>query len=148
MAIANWNPFREMEDLLSRYATFAQDATRGDAREALASADWRPLVDIRENKDGYLIDIELPSVKKEDVNVAVKDGVLSVVGERKAEDVQQNGMRTHRIERRYGRFARSFVLPEDADSERIGATYRDGLLSLTIARREEVKPKSITIDVR
>ena len=144
MAIVRWNPAREMDEIFNRY--FSGDVGRSFWGENLASSDWVPSVDIRETNDEYRIDVELPAVAAEDVKVSVKDGVLAVTGERKYDDTSKDG-KVHRVERRYGRFSRSFRLPEDADESRIDAKAKHGVLHLTLHKREQVKPRAIEVKV-
>ncbi len=132
---------RDFDDLFSWLGDFNRNAVG----EGLGSADWTPAVDIRETDDDYRIDIELPAVAAEDVKVTVKDGVLEVTGERRFEKETQG--KVHRVERRYGRFVRSFRLPENVDEQRIDASSKDGVLHLKLAKREEVKPRSIEVRV-
>ena len=142
MNVVRWNPIREMDDFFNRINDFSKVA----GNENLATSDWMPPVDIRESDKSYSIDIELPAVAAEDVNVSVKDGLLTVTGERKAEKETED-KKVHRVERQYGKFTRSFRLPEDADEEKIDAKSKDGVLYLTIDKREEVKPRSIQVKV-
>ncbi len=142
MSIVRWNPIREMDDFFNRYSDFSKAGTN----ENLAAADWIPAVDIRESDKDYSIDVELPAIGAEDVNVSVKDGLLTVTGERKSEK-ETNDKKVHRVERQYGKFTRSFRLPEDANEEAINAKSKDGVLYLTIDKREEVKPRSIQVKV-
>ncbi len=144
MSLAVWNPVRELDEILNKLSR----VPAGDNNiwgETLASADWMPAVDIRETDAEYQIELELPQISPEAVQVTFRDGVLGVTGERKFEKETQG--KVHRVERRYGRFARSFRLPETADENRIEARARDGVLYLTIAKREEVKPKTIQVQV-
>jgi HSP20 family protein len=142
MSIVRWNPSQEMDEFFNRFA----DLSRGGWGENLASSDWSPPVDIRETETDFQIDLELPAVKPEDVKVTVKDGVLAVTGERKYE--KETKGKVHRVERRYGRFTRSFRLPETADESKIEASAKDGVLYLKVAKRAEVQPRAIEINVR
>jgi len=141
MALVRWNPTREFEEFFNRHS----DLSRSFWGEDMASTDWTPPVDIKETPENYQIDIELPAVAAEDVKVTVKDGVLAVSGERKLENEAEG--KVHRIERRYGRFTRSFRLPEDADEGRIEASAKDGVLHLKLHKREQVKPRAIEVKV-
>ncbi len=116
MAIVKWDPFRELEEMSDRLnRMFARPAMwQGNGKEIMTVADWTPLVDISETEGEYLIKAELPEVKKEDVKVTVEDGVLTMQGERKQEK-EEKGKKLHRIERSYGRFVRSFTLPDTID---------------------------------
>lgn len=140
MNVVKWSPFRELDNLLQAF-----DRPSAPVRRA----DWLPLVDIRENGDAYQIDVEIPAVAVEDLSVTVADGVLSVSGERKSQAdsgavEEESGGRIHRAERRFGRFVRNFQLPKDADEEAISAQRKDGVLYLTIAKRQTV---GRTIDI-
>ena len=138
MNVVRWNPFREMEALLNSVSSDAW------GNEQLAAQDWRPLVDIRENSANYEIAVEVPAVNAKDISVAVKDRVLTVSGERKDEK-ESTEHKVHRIERRYGRFARSFVLPENANPDAIEANAKDGVITIRVGKREENRPKSIEV---
>jgi HSP20 family protein len=141
MSIVRWNPAREMDALFNQL-------DRGFAGwgENMASSDWNPAVDIHETDDDYQIDLELPAVQPADVKVTFKDGVLAVSGERKFE--KETKGKVHRVERRYGRFTRSFRLPENADESKISANAKDGVLYLKVAKRAEVKPRAIEVKVQ
>ena len=143
MNVVRWNPMRELESFLNQ-GGFGQSTGDAWGNEQLAVQDWRPLVDIRENGAQYEIAIDVPAVLIKDIHVAVKDRVLTVSGERKTE-TERTEDKLHRVERRYGRFARSFVLPENANPDAIDANAKDGVLVIKILKREENKPKSIEV---
>lgn len=148
-AITRWDPFKELEDLENRLSTlFGRAPVRknGDKKESLTVAEWAPLVDIVEDEKEYLIKAELPEVKKEDAKVTVQDDVLTIAGERKYEK-EEKGKKYHRVERAYGSFERSFILPEDADGAKIVAEFKDGVLTVHLPKSEKVKPKSIEVKV-
>lgn len=109
-------------------------------------ADWAPTVDISETDAEYAIKAELPEVKKEDVKVTVEDGVLTLQGERKQEK-EEKGKKYHRIERSYGRFVRSFTLPDTVDESKVKAEYTDGVLHLHLPKSEKAKPKQIDVKI-
>jgi HSP20 family protein len=138
MSIVHWNPWREFDDLFSRVASAPG--------EALARSEWLPPVDITETEQNYRLDIELPAVAPADVDVAVKDGVLTVTGERRSESESGEGKR-HRVERRFGKFYRSFRLPENVDEESIDASYKDGVLCLVVAKKEKAQPRRIEVAI-
>jgi HSP20 family protein len=141
MSIVRWNPSRELDEFFNRFV-----GTRsGASDENLASSDWSPAVDIRETDDDFQIDVEVPAIAAADVKVTVNDGVLTVTGERKYEKEVKGKVR--RVERQYGRFVRSFRLPDNADEGRIEANAKDGVLYLKVAKREEVKPRAIEVKV-
>jgi HSP20 family protein len=142
MSIVRWNPAREFDEFFNRYG----DVNRNVWGENIAASDWTPAVDVRETDHDFQIDIDLPAVAAEDVKVSIKDGVLAVTGERKYEKETEG--KVHRVERRYGRFTRSFRLPENADENAVEARSKDGVLHVVVGKREEVKPRSIEIQVQ
>lgn len=147
--ITRWDPFRELDELQTRLsALFGRAPVRknGSKDEALAVAEWAPVVDIVEDENEYLIKAELPEVKKEEVKVTVQDDVLTISGERMFEK-EEKGRKYHRMERAYGSFARSFTLPEDADGEKVAAEFKDGVLKVHLPKSEQAKPKSIEVKI-
>ena len=139
---------RELEEFQNRVLSAFNPAhsRRENGQEALTSAEWMPLVDIAEDDTEYVISAELPEVKKEDVRVTVENGVLTMNGERRFEK-EENNKRYHRVERAYGRFARSFALPEDGDPGKIRAEFKDGVLKIYVTKSEAARPKQIDVKV-
>lgn len=111
-----------------------------------ATAEWTPTVDIVEDDKSYTVKAELPDVKKEDVHVSVENGVLTLTGERKFEKEEKN-RKYHRTERAYGRFARSFSLPTNIDPQKVSASYKNGILDVSVAKSEKAMPRQIEIKV-
>ena len=148
MNMTVWNPFREMENMLERYT---QATGRGidtnDIGADLGFAKWAPTVDIEESDDSYLIRADVPGVDKKDIDVCMEQGVLSITGEKQVEKDSGKGTKHHRRERYSGSFARRFTLPNTIKADKVDATYKDGVLSLTIPKAEESKPKAIEIKV-
>jgi HSP20 family protein len=145
MSLVRWDPWREMEDMFDRY-TRAVGWPRGGGQEVLASGDWSPRVDIAETDAEFVIKAELPEIKKDDVKVTVANGVLTVSGERKQEK-EEKGKKFHRVERYFGTFSRSFTVPENVDENKVKATFKDGVLTLTLAKTEVAKPKAVEVKV-
>jgi len=147
--LTRWDPLKEMEELQNRLSGLfgRAQARRGNGeQESITVAEWAPLVDITEDDKEYLIKAELPEVKKEDVKVAVENGVLTISGERKSEKEEKN-KKYHRIERAYGSFERSFIVPDDADADKVNAEFKDGVLSVHLSKSEKAKPKQIEVKV-
>lgn len=140
-----WNPFQEFESLLDRYSKSGGLSKRLDTD--LSFADWSPSVDIEEEDDKYLIKADLPGVDKKDIEVKLEGGVLSIRGEKHTETETGKGTKRHRTERFHGTFARSFTLPDAVKADKVDASYKDGVLELSIPKAEEAKPKSIDIKV-
>jgi HSP20 family protein len=107
---------------------------------------WAPRVDIAEDEKEYIINAELPGVKKEDVKVSVENGVLSIAGERKTEK-EEKGKKYHRVEQTYGTFMRTFSLPEGSSGEKISAEFRDGILKVHLPKEEKAKAKAIEVKI-
>ena len=145
--LTRWNPFREMDDLQRRLENFFSLAPSrvADGTEVTQSR-WEPLVDITEDDKEYLIKVELPEVRKEDVKLTVENGVLTISGERKFEKEEKN-KKLHRIERVYGSFMRSFRFPQDADESKVNADFKDGVLTVHLMKSEKARPKTIEVKV-
>ena len=147
--LTRWSPLKELEEMEKRLSTLfgrAPASTAGDKKEAIAVAEWSPLVDITEDEKEYLVKAELPEMKKEEIKINVHDDVLSISGERKYEK-EEKGKKYHRVERAYGSFMRSFTLPEDADGSKVSAEYKDGVLRVHLPKSEKAKPKAVEIKV-
>lgn len=147
--VTRWDPFREMDEIQKRFnSIFVLAPQRANAgkEETMTVAQWLPLVDITEDEREYLIKAELPEVRKEDVKVTVENGVLTISGERKFEK-EEKDKRYHRVERAYGSFTRSFNVPDDADDTKVGAEFKDGVLTVRLTKSEKARPKSIEVKV-
>lgn len=111
------------------------------------SRDLVPAVDVSENENEFVVRVEIPGVRKEDVNVTVENGVLTISAESKSETEEKEGERVIRQERRYGKYMRSLRLGTDIDESKVKAIHKDGVLQVTLQKAEEVKPKRISVDV-
>src|SRR5437763_10373927 len=149
--VITWNPLREMDEAQNRLSRFFLGGfpNRIGSGEVpnLAVADWSPEVDISEDDRGYLLKADLPEMKKDEVRVTVEDGVLSVSGERKTEK-EDHKKKFHRIERSFGTFRRSFTLPEDADSTKVTAEFRDGVLKVHLPTTPVARSKATQVKVQ
>jgi len=143
MNLITWSPFRELEDFFDRYTRELSRLRPGLAGDGL---QWRPSADIVETDDEYTIKADLPEVKKEDIDIRVENGVLTLSGERRVEKTTDNE-REHRREAFYGKFARSFSLPDDVDVDKISAECRDGVLKIHLPKSESKKPRTIEVKV-
>lgn len=144
MNIVRWEPLREFDELFRHYAP-AQ--SRAIATKNGEETSWTPTANISETKKEYLIKAELPEMKKEDVNITLQNGVITIAGERKhvKDDQDESSLR---IESFYGRFSRSFALPDGIDSAAIRAQSKDGILSVHIPKTPAEMPKKIDIKVQ
>jgi HSP20 family protein len=141
MALMRWTPWQELESMNRQLSHLLDDSpTSMD----LEGGRWAPSVDIRETDEVLMVQAELPGIDKKDVKLEVKDGVLTISGERRYEkDVKEENV--HRIERSYGSFTRSFSLPTNVDAEKVNAEMKDGVLSVRLPKRESARPKAIEI---
>ena len=148
MSLVKWDPFREMEDFFGRYRVPGGVFPANRLELSSADVEWRPAADITENDKEYLIKADLPEVKREDVNVALDDGVLTITGERRLEKSSEDE-KQHRIEAFYGSFSRSFRVPDDVDLSAISANTKDGVLRVRLPKVKKVeKPAPTRIDVK
>jgi HSP20 family protein len=148
MAIVRFDPFRDlasMQDRINRI--FGEAYLRNNDEEVSNRGDWRPVVDIFENdKHEIVLRAELPGLKREEIDIRVENNTLTLKGERKRDgEVKQESY--HRVERSYGGFSRSFSLPATINTEKVGATFTDGVLTITLPLREEAKPRQIQVQV-
>lgn len=148
MAIVRWEPFQNLLATQREFDRLFREAFTPFLGEGETSTrTWAPPVDIYETGDNIVLKAELPGIEPKDVEVRVEDNTLYLKGERKFEkEVKDENY--HRVERSYGAFARSFALPNSIDAEKVAAEYKDGVLTLTLPKREEAKPKTIKIDVK
>lgn len=115
--------------------------------EEATTDNFAPPIDITERENEFVVRTDLPGVKKEDINITLENGVLTISAEYKKEDEQKEGDRVIRQERRYGRYVRSLRLGVPIDEKKIKANYKDGVLELMLPKAEEAKPKKISVDV-
>lgn len=115
--------------------------------EQAANRPWSPAVDILETGDAVTLKADLPDVKTEDIDIRVEDGTLTLKGSRKfANDETVKGY--HRIERRHGEFVRAFALPSSVESDKVGADYKNGVLTITLPKKETAKPRQVKVEIQ
>ena len=146
MPVIKYAPFgTELEDFHAGLRVFQDSLSRLFSEPA--SRPWSPPVDIFETENELVLKADLPEVDPKNVGVQLENGTLTLKGERKFEE-QKNGERGfHRIERSYGSFVRAFSLPDTVDGEKVKADYRNGVLTITLPKKEVAKPKSISVNV-
>ena len=149
MAIVRWEPFRDLMTVQERMNRIFEEAfrgARGGEDDWALGGTWAPPVDIYEQNGNLVLKAELPGIDPKDVDVRVENNVLTLNGERKFENEVKRDQ-YHRVERAYGRFSRSFTLPNVVDTANIKAEFKEGLLRVVMPKREEAKPKQISISV-
>jgi len=156
MSIIRWNPARELATLPSdvfnmqreinkMFDSFFRGGTQSD--EPSNFSYWTPAVDITEQDDQYSVKVELPGVNKDDVKITLESNILTIRGEKKQEK-EEKEKNYHRVERTYGSFQRSFTLPTVVKSDKIDAIFKDGILTISLPKAEEAKPKQIEVRVK
>ena len=141
--MTRYNPFDDLRRLESRFfEPFFRFPVFG---EEMQSNVWNPPVDVHEEGDRIFVKVEVPGVDEKNLKVTFEDGLLTISGERQFE--RKDDRNYHRIERAYGSFTRSFSLPRSVDASQIVADYRNGVLEVSIPKKEEAKPKQIAINV-
>lgn len=146
--ITRFDPFREINALHNAMTRALQTAGTGTGfgDELTTTGTFVPPVDIYEDENSLSLRLEIPGMKQDDLDIRLENNTLTVRGERKFE-TEEKEENFHRIERRYGSFSRSFTLPNTVDTESVRADYKDGILSIEMAKRAETKPKQIKIGV-
>jgi HSP20 family protein len=139
MSLSHFDPLanlRLFEDAFSRMLT-----------EPQTNRPWAPAVDIYETENELVLKADLPDVDLKDIDVRVENQTLTISGERKF-DTQESGKGYHRIERNYGSFVRSFTVPNTFDTENVGAEFKNGVLSVTLPKKEAAKPRQVKVEVK
>ncbi len=158
MSLIRWSPVRDLTpwgtDLFSDLSHINREMNRlfdsflrgGVSDDGSFGTFWNPPVDIREREDAYLVEVELPGLTKDDVKITMENNVLMIKGEKSQESEEKRGS-CHRTERVYGSFLRSFTLPSSVKNDKIEAQYKNGVLTITLPKVEEAKPKAIEVKV-
>ena len=153
MTLARWNPTKELLGMEKEFSKlfdtfnnrFGLKSSNND--EEFMNAVWSPLTDVIEDTDKYSLRLDLPGVKKEDVKLSFVNGQLSISGERHSE-TENNNATFHHIERAFGKYYRSFSLPEKIIEDKIDAEFKDGILNIVIPKAEEANPKQIEVKIK
>jgi HSP20 family protein len=149
--MTRWDPFQDLrsaQDEMAQMSPMLAHALGLHAQQASGRATttaWAPAVDISERKDAYLVTVELPGLKAEDLDITMEDGLLTIQGERQFTS-ESSEQQFHRVERRYGAFRRSITLPAHVTAEGIQASVEDGVLQILVPKAEEAKPKRIQVN--
>lgn len=141
--IVSYDPFRNFRSIQGEInRLFERDLEESTGQ----MTQWPMRVDIREDENQIVIKADVPGMEQKDISVNIDNGMLTIAGERKFDDVE-NKEQYHRVERSYGRFSRSFQLPNTTEATNISATYKNGVLEVTLPKREEAKPRSVQVQI-
>jgi HSP20 family protein len=144
--LSNWPTFGRLSNLRDELDTlFELPFWSNFGRQTQLFSGWTPALDLYQNNDNVIAVVELPGMRKEDIEISLHDGMLTIAGERKTET--QGGEKAERSERYIGKFRRSITLPTRVDADKVSATYKDGILTVTLSKAEEAKPKQIQVNV-
>lgn len=148
MAMVRWNdPFREFALLQDRINRAFGDAYGPTDAGVLSASTWVPPVDVYQNGDHELVlKAELPDMTREAIEITIENGTLTIKGDKKPSDEVKDDQ-LHRVERRYGPFSRSFAVPATVDTAKVGADYKNGVLTIRLPIREEAKPRQVRVEV-
>jgi len=155
MSIVRWTPTRDLAAFPSDVLNIQREINRmfnsffrsETEDESLANIGWNPAVDIAEHDDAYVVKVELPGVSRDEVKIVSQENTLTIRGEKKQEK-ESKGSNYQRVERAYGAFQRSFSLPSTIKGDKIEATFKDGVLTVTLPKAEEAKGKEIEVKVK
>jgi HSP20 family protein len=141
-----WSGFTRLSDLREEIDRLFEAPLAEWARTPSLFGGWTPAIDLIENKDNIVVKAELPGMRKEDIEVTLHEGTLNIAGERKSEKkVEEAGL--YRSERFFGRFQRAITLPAAVAGDKVKADYKDGILTITLPKTEEAKPKQIDVSI-
>jgi HSP20 family protein len=143
--LRKYDPFAGF-DMLPSFRFF-EDAMNRVLSEPASARPWAPAVDILENEDELVLKADIPDVKLEEIEISLENDTLTLKGERKFEQTESGKGGYHRIERSYGTFVRCFSLPDTVDTEKVKADYKNGVLTVTLPKKEVAKPRTVKVEV-
>jgi HSP20 family protein len=144
--LSTWQNLEQLSGLRDEIERLFESPLTELARASQLFSGWTPALDVHEEKDDIVVRVELPGMKKEDIELSLHDGSLSISGERKSEKKFED-TEVYRAERFVGRFQRTVALPAPVAADRVKAQYKDGVLTVTLPKTEEAKPKQIDVQV-
>jgi len=142
----NWSPVEQLSTLREEINRLFDSPFGELTRHMELFNGWTPALDVYEDKDNLIVKAELPGMKREEIDISFHDGTLTITGERKYEEKNEDA-ETYRAERFFGKFHRTLALPKPVQSDKATATYKDGILTVTLPKTEEAKPKQIQVNV-
>ena len=146
MTLVRWSPFRNLVSIQDEMNRMFNSHFGKLPEQEDQSTLWYPLVDISESADEITVTAEVPGMKKEDIKISIQDNILTMQGEKHKDDVE-NDKSYHRLERMFGSFERSFSLSTSVQRDKVKAKYKDGILTISLPKSEDAKPKEIDVSV-
>jgi len=147
MSIGRYDPFRDLRTLQQEVnRLFTGNVAQGFEGEGIARGSWSPSVDIYENKDQIVVEAELPGMNRDDFDLSIENNIITLRGERRFEKDEETD-NYHRVERAYGSFTRSFTMPNTVSAEGATADYRNGVLRVTLPKREDTRARRIEVKI-
>jgi HSP20 family protein len=156
LTLIRWDPEHDLDRVSADFFGFQREISRVfdnflrggiNADEAFQPSYWTPAVDIAELENEYIVKMELAGVNKDDVKISLESNILTIKGQKKQERDEKN-KNVHHLERSYGSFQRSFTLPTKVKTDNIDAVFKEGVLSISLPKAEEAKPKQIDVKVK
>ncbi len=147
MDIARWDPFKEISNLREEIDRIFDSFVGRVPATAEREYTWLPAINLEETDDEFIVKVELPGMKKEDVKISVSEDALTISGERKMEK-EEKGKTYHRVEMAYGKFQRTITFPVEVKPDKAKATYKDGILTITVPKSEKARPREIEIEIK
>jgi len=144
MSLVHWDPFAEMQSLFAPMLSRSTGLLPRLSRDGDLTVEWSPSADISETDKEYIIRAALPGIKKENIEVNLREGLITIAGDRKQEK-EEKDEKFHRVESIYGSFTRSFSLPDNIKADAVRSDYKDGILSVHIPKAEKERPKQILV---
>jgi len=144
--MAGWTGFGRLSQLEQELGRLFGTPLAAGQSAGMGMPAWAPAMDVQEDKDSVVVQVELPGMKREEIQVSLEDGTLTISGERKMEKPVE-GVSVHHTERSYGLFERSVTLPTMVAADKVNAQYADGMLTVTLPKADEVKPRQISVKV-
>jgi HSP20 family protein len=144
--VTRWEPFREFSTLQDRMNRLFRETQGNSQDESLTSSSFAPAVDVYEDEHNVALKIDVPGIDEKDIDVRIENNTLTVQGERKIEK-EEKEQNYRRVERQYGGFTRTFNLPPTVDAEKVQADYDKGVLTITLPKKAEAKPKQIKVNI-
>ena len=143
----SWSPFDQLFGLRNELNRLLESPVNDWTRSTEFFNGWVPAVDVLEEKNNILVRVEVPGMRKEDIEISLHEGVLSLTGERKEKEQDKDNSQVYRSERFYGRFHRTVTLPKPVAADKVKANYKEGLLTITLPKTEEAKPRQIEVNI-